>query len=1807
MDLQELVFKVNTDQLKSAVKDLQDLGKAVSTLKSDVSNLKKSSEGLADTPLMKPPKGDPIEKSIEKPVRKATKSVEELKEELRITQKDLADGFTRGESSILKLARGLNATEDQMQEVKGILQEIGRLFKDPFDSAIGSIRSITAEFDALNTRSTLAAQGIFLNTKQLREFSRISDEVKAKQYAAGVSGADGSIFQIAAIEKVQQEYLQLSQEVNKLDLAEKDRLSTLKEQQKIEARIFAENMKMGDAMVTEFRKNEEQKQAALLKTQQIIQEINQKAALMNSGYSSGEASTIVSLKGQGLDDGSINNVIAASRAASEAARKAATDRAEATRKTHQMADANQYLIDLEKRLKLQLEATNLELKERHTNQLNKINKQIELSGMSAEQAAVKMAKLDGLVRSVASKERQNELRQLSRAMSVQMGDVAISLASGMNPLLVMIQQGDQIRGVLEQTNAKGKELQLAMQTAASQIAAGFINTGKAIGGFFVGSIQSAGEAIGAFAVKSLGLTTAVEGIAKELDKGAKSGAMLSLVLQGATKVAIFTIGAVALSAAVSLGLLAGAFVSIIKEQDSLARSLALTNGAMGLTKETTAQYVEGLSAIGINSGKAIQVIQEMGKASNLTADEILTVTKSAVDLEKYGGVAIEETVKKFSQLKKDPVDALMSLARETGNVSLATVQLVDDLVRQGESFRAQQIAVSEFARVNKEAIKNMKEDYSDLGLSLIAMMDKFKGYYDAMKSLLRAASPAAMLDKEIEQVSSVLSMKALLPDSVVEKQEQLLKNLMKQRIVLEATGILNEQRAKDSAEALRLEELNRKYRESSMTKEQSFRAEKLKIEKQIAEAEDLRSKGVNVNTDGMYAALAKNAKDYAKDLAAAAKASAQLSDADKERERVSKEADQVLVRINKELNKNVQVQEELTNAQRLANDIYADPDYKNYPETLKQIINLKLNELYQTELLAVKEEQLRKQRKKAYDEYVSIIADRDKFTFDFLESQDKTIASLNEEAELIQYQTTILAESSQERSRLIKLKQSDLLLTKELAEIEKNKSKFSDSEAMANAIVNAYDAAKKRVYNINSEFSMNLKDNLLDDVSNAIETGLFEGGKAGKKKLRDIIVAELKKPITLTIRAVVDTILSGGSEKSKEGLVQKVTDGVKKFTDVLSGRSGDKFGADITKAMNSLGGDFAKYSAEIGKAAGMLGNVMIGYELSKTISDGYEVNKFVNKIGAAASAYFGPIAGIISGAINRLFGRKLKDVGVQGTFGGDEGFSGSTYKYYKGGLLRSDKTKTKDLDSSVESSLGLQFKALKDSTKAMAAVLGLGSESIDNFSKSIKFSTKGMTSEQIQARFEEEFALLNDEMAAQVLGSARTITENIVQTVEDVFVDEAGNLSRLSYRIVKAVSTDIAGSGVDYSKAGETASVTLERLANSLFTVNSAFKDLGFALKEVSLAGADASSKFIDFFGSLEAAQTSMGLYYENFYSEEERVAKTTQKLTDALALLGVSMPTDREAYRALVDQAAAAGNDEMLAGLIKLSAVYAELNPLVEEAEEVIDEISDTMKNLIKEGKELEIEIMKLQGNSEEAKIAMRALAIEGMTASEVAAWDYNESLRDQISVLELAAEAAEELKNAWQSATDSIFQEIERIRGLSGDPTMSLSKAQSEFDSAIIAANGGDVNAAKSLPGLSQTLLELAGQQATSLIELRRIEALTANALETAAYGYVGQYGLTVPQFAEGGSYSGGLALVGEQGPELINFSSPGQVSNASSTARMMDNTDLVNEIRSLKTELTMLRAEVRADVSHNAKTAKLLDRAMRDGESFQVTVLP
>ena len=112
-------------------------------------------------------------------------------------------------------------------------------------------------------------------------------------------------------------------------------------------------------------------------------------------------------------------------------------------------------------------------------------------------------------------------------------------------------------------------------------------------------------------------------------------------------------------------------------------------------------------------------------------------------------------------------------------------------------------------------------------------------------------------------------------------------------------------------------------------------------------------------------------------------------------------------------------------------------------------------------------------------------------------------------------------------------------------------------------------------------------------------------------------------------------------------------------------------------------------------------------------------------------------------------------------------------------------------------------------------------------------------------------------------------------------------------------------------------------------------------------------------------------------------------------------------------------------------------------------------------------------------------------------------------------------------------------------------------------------------------------------------KVSAYSLKALEYYIRGY-----------ATGGRYPGGLALVGEEGPELINFSQPGMVYTAAQSRNLMANAgvgadETAGLLRQLVGEIREMRHELRQIAVNTQKTNKMLDDVTQGGTTLRTEV--
>lgn len=746
-----------------------------------------------------------------------------------------------------------------------------------------------------------------------------------------------------------------------------------------------------------------------------------------------------------------------------------------------------------------------------------------------------------------------------------------------------------------------------------------------------------------------------------------------------------------------------------------------------------------------------------------------------------------------------------------------------------------------------------------------------------------------------------------------------------------------------------------------------------------------------------------------------------------------------------------------------------------------------------------------------------------------------------------------------------------------------------------------------------------------DDLASAIVDG---GGNGVKKLIKDMETAFAKAVLRPFIEPIAGAfasfaagsvsagnVASGGAAGGLAGGANafSILDGVKNLYTTISGgfaglsssvggmitKFGDFIGSEATTSFG-LGmqgaGEFGAtgagaYGSMAGTALGYLGGIGGGIGLGSLIS-GQFGSMVTNVAGSLAGAAIGsqigmiggPLGAVIGGAIggilNRAFGMgdvEVRGQGVEGAFG-PGGFSGNTFvdTHQDGGWFRGDSNEHQvaALSQVVVNQFTNSFSLIKSVTSDFAKALGLDANTIANYTQAISVQLTGDNSK--------------DQAA-----------------ITKLFTDMADN-----------VASAVAPTIMLFSKQGETAGAVLQRLGTSLTAVNSMFGTLGQRLLEVSLQGADTASKLVDLFGGLSSMQQVSSTYFQAYFTEQERIAITTQQLTAHFADLGFAMPTSELALRAQIeaqDLSTDAGRKSYVQ-LMNLAVAYAQLNDVITQSQAAITQERKGLQDQLNELTMSAAQLLELQRNALD---------------------ESNRALFDQVQAAKAFKDAQDKAKQDLQDAYDNestaIQNTIDKLKSFSqtmkdfgnslliGDlspltPQQQYEAARQQFQETAAAARGGDsaaqgnltnvanaflnaskiVNAsdlqfqqdfgnvksvaeemvdwANSQVSAQQSSLELLNQQVQGLVDIKVAVLSVAQAIENLAN--VGIVPNSTTQFDANGFMvpnTGAFATQGGFSP--LNYSQMGTLSMAPLIDEIkmlrMSNDALITEVRTLRAE--------------------------------------
>lgn len=912
----------------------------------------------------------------------------------------------------------------------------------------------------------------------------------------------------------------------------------------------------------------------------------------------------------------------------------------------------------------------------------------------------------------------------------------------------------------------------------------------------------------------------------------------------------------AVAGVVTVGFLQGA-----KESQEYAKALILSGNAAGVTAGQLRAIASAIDATsGATESKAAEILTQLAAAGEVGAANLERFARAAIELERAGGPAAEETAKAFAQLARDPLTASIKLTESVRYLTAATAEQIAELERQGKT--------TEAARVAQEAYASAVEERTPKLVSQLGLVERaWKGIKDATKeagdAILNIGRPTDTLQKEIDVLKQRIAQNA--------EDREKTGDAGRTAQIDRGTAVLTA-RLRLLQQGQAYQALDAAYTAQRVEREEAGVRWLKEGEKYLSAKQRLSAEIARIQTEGAKAGASEAV--IAERVAAARERSTGKADASGAREQARALEQQV--RLVAELSgvsgTYVQDLQRLDAARR--GGLVGE---ERYIELVTELISKQPMVRDQAQEMA-----------RAAKAQAAAVLQADEVNQRYLAGLDQNIdagAKTLDQLRLELVELTAGKEARfelelQERERLAitydqtaasaELDRTDSTRYRKLAEQVREEVRLRRSVAEATA------AGEVRRANLRAaEEASRDWDRTASQIGQSLADALFEGGKSGGELIKGYFRTLVLKPIIeAQLRPLADALGSALGIPGARG-------------------AGGAGGA-------SVGGALGDVAAKLGlaKVAGSIGGLIrqfstlatvftAGNALGQAIGGGYSIG------GSLGKNLGGIIGGLPGGLINRLFGKKLKDSGFEGTFGSEGDFSGNAFAFYKGGTFRSDKTKRTALDDELATVLDVGGQAAFRQAEAYAEVLGLPAEALVGYTQKIKVSLKGLSEDQAQAA--------------------------VSKAVQDF---QEGLLGRFRAQLEPL------------RKTGESLSDVAARVAE-LTVFTEGINQLGGVFNRVANLSIDAREQLIELAGGLDALNSQALDFVQNYYSRDEIAGVKAREIQGVLSAAGISQDVaTREQFRALVESAdvSTAGGREQLAQLLRIAGDFASVADYLSE-----------------------------------------------------------------------------------------------------------------------------------------------------------------------------------------------------------------------------------------------------------------------------------
>nr|WP_296020828.1 phage tail length tape measure family protein [uncultured Acidovorax sp.] len=1014
---------------------------------------------------------------------------------------------------------------------------------------------------------------------------------------------------------------------------------------------------------------------------------------------------------------------------------------------------------------------------------------------------------------------------------------------------------------------------------------------------------------------------------------------------------------VAATAAVAAGLAVGVvYHQAGKEVEAFHRNVVLTGNAAGVTAEQLQDMARRMDGVAGTQSQAAATLAQMTGTAQVVRQNLELVSTAAVEMERASVQSISESVKIFTDLGKDPVAASVRLNESLNYLTAATYDQIKAAQDLGDKERAASVAQSAYAEEMRSRAAQVTQNLGLLERSWRKVRDIAAEAWDAMLNVGRADTSEDKLAQTRARISELQAKLANgggfgdtaggaavgRPNAGAQRRmEAELQALQAQEAALQ--GVAYASKAAADAERERAEN-NRLYMEWDQQGDAfKQKADKQREERAKAEAEGQRLVLAGLITEAQLrerlAAIDKKYEDKGaarsaasaitkeqsayQGLMASIQAKVKAGEAELAQSGAVMESQRALIQLDADLAQGkVKLTAEHEKAVRAAIEELGSVERRKVALAAAQRVDEERVQIQQ-ELSAayVAESKAREQARQAVTAYVT---------------------QTSQAAKAVEYEISLMGLSRTAREAALEQYRIELDLKERIAQVDSNTA-FDEAQREGER-ARLRVAAAQAVETAGQRVMLDEWKQTVDQYDQVFQRGfvdMMNAGKDGWKSFTSSLVTTFKT-------TVADQLYKAFAQP----FVVRIVGSLLGITG-LSGAGGvAQAGSSLLSSVGSIGSGYSMLAglggAFGGGVAGGFGGLMgslglssAGSTLGGALSAGSIAMGSGNILGGLGTfvGALGPIAAGI-GLLASVLGKD--DSGTPHT--------GALAEYSAANGLRT---------SQEHGAFGMGFggvDASEETRKAVGAVAQGMVKTLDGVAE-----TFGR-----EARYTVATAFADDSSKDGAWGGLRIAQgdNELVNWNRDrdgrwaprEYADGKEGMEQyradLASGLRDALAEVVPDWGQTYLDAlGESASLEeVEQAAASIMQLQVVWNDLGKVIPQLAGLSEEAVSAFAEAAGGMEQLTAGMASFQSNYYSDAERRAAAIKEVENQLAAVGVEMPRTREEFRALMEQAIAAGEAGagLVAALLSVEGTFASFTPQVATLTDAFNVSADTISSIL-------------------------------------------------------------------------------------------------------------------------------------------------------------------------------------------------------------------------------------------------------------------